>query len=132
MHTKLINFSSVPEHSAPASGAKSQKRSMRGWALAGMIGVLSFGLGGCVSDDYLGVSTYPSYGAYYDDYGYSGIPYAGYGGIYTRSILVGNRRYSGGYGRHHFIGNRGGHRSGFSGSHRGMRGHGGMRGGGHR
>ena len=37
-----------------------------------------------------------------DTTSYRGAPYYGYGGIYTRNIIVRGRRHSGGYGRQHF------------------------------
>jgi hypothetical protein len=82
------------------------RRNTRRLALALIIGACGFGIGGCVTDGYVGVSAYPSYAPYYGYYGYSGVPYYGYGGIYTRNIIVRGQRHSGGYGRQHFSGYR--------------------------
>lgn len=59
-------------------------------------------LSGCVTDGYVGVSSYPSYRPYYSYYGYGGVPYYGYRGIYPRTVVIRGRRHSGGYGRQHF------------------------------
>lgn len=58
-------------------------------------------LSGCATNGYVGVSTFPNYSPYYRYYGYSGVPYYGYRGIYTRNIIVRGRRHSLSYGRHH-------------------------------
>lgn len=124
MNTAQISHFSIHEDSVAVSGATWRKWNGPALALALVIGAICFGVGGCVSDGYVGVSAYPDYSSYYGDYGYGGAPYYGYGGIYNRSLLVGGRRYSGGYGRHHFVANRGGgHRSSFSRSSGGSRGH---------
>jgi hypothetical protein len=68
---------------------------------------ICLGLSGCATDGYVGVSTYPSYRPYYSYYGYTGVPYYGYGGIYTRNIVIRGQRHRGGYGRHHFSRDRG-------------------------
>ena len=57
--------------------------------------LVCLGLGGCATDGYVGVSTFPDYTPYYGYYGYSGIPYYGYGGLYTRRVIIRGRRYSG-------------------------------------
>ena len=71
-------------------------------ALAIGLASICFGLSGCVTDGYVGVSAYPDYRPYYSYYGYGGLPYYGYGGIYRRSIIVRGQRHWGGYGRQHF------------------------------
>lgn len=101
----------MSEQSSAVSGGNLGKRALRSLTLAVAIAALAFGVGGCASDGYVGESTYPNYTAYYGAYGYNGIPYAGYNGIYTRRNLIGHRRHLGGYGRHHFLGDHGGHRS---------------------
>ncbi len=70
--------------------------------LAIVLGSICFALSGCVTDGYLGVSAYPDYRPYYSYYGYGGLPYYGYRGIYRRNIIVRGRRHRGGYGRQHF------------------------------
>lgn len=75
--------------------------SSRAW-LAAFVGAFFFGLGGCVGEGYVGVSTYPSYAPYYSYYGYSGAPYYGYRGIYARNIIVRGRRHPSSFGRHHY------------------------------
>jgi hypothetical protein len=100
MNTSHVGSISPAEHSDPrrASG----RGNVRWLALAVIIGAFGFGIGGCVTDGYVGVSAYPSYAPYYGYYGYGGVPYYGYGGIYTRNIIVRGRRHSGGFGRQHF------------------------------
>ncbi len=63
---------------------------------------ICFGVSGCVTDGYVGVSAYPDYRPYYSYYGYGGLPYYGYGGIYRRNIIIRGRRHRGGFGRQHF------------------------------
>ena len=100
MNTSHADSISPAEHSGP--GLLGGRRNARRLALALVIGAFSFGVGGCLSDGYVGISAYPSYAPYYGYYGYRGAPYYGYGGIYTRNIIVRGRRHSGGYGRQHF------------------------------
>jgi hypothetical protein len=100
MNTSHIGWISAAEHPVPPR--RCGRRPSRWLALAMIIGAFSFGIGGCVTDGYVGVSAYPSYAPYYGYYGYGGVPYYGYGGIYTRSFIVRGRRHSGGFGRQHF------------------------------
>lgn len=83
----------------------------RAAALALLLLALSFGGGGCaggyVSTRGAYVGAYPDYSPYYGYYGYGGAPYYGYGGSYGGRIVVSGRRYSRGYGRHHFVRERG-------------------------
>jgi len=131
MNPSYVASTSLSEN--PALWCAWRRRNGRGLALGLIIGAFCFSLGGCVGDGYLGVSTYPSYEPYYGYYGYSGTPYYGYGGIYTRNIVVRGRRYSGGYGRQHFSRYRSGYnRANFSRSRSGGRDYRGGRGRGRR
>ncbi len=98
----ISQVGSIPLAQHPGSGYAWGSRYVRRLALALVVGAFSFGVGGCVTDGYVGVSAYPSYAPYYGYYGYRGVPYYGYRGIYRRSIVVRGRRHTGSYGRQHF------------------------------
>lgn len=106
MNIQQIDQSSVRADFASTSGSERPRRRGYSWLLALVLGALCFGASGCVSDGYVGVSAYPNYASQYGYYGYGGAPYYGYGGVYSRRVVVGGRRYSGGYGRHHFARDR--------------------------
>ena len=128
MNSLQINLISLRQN--PASNYPRQRPKRLALALALLAGAFCFGVGGCVGDGYVGVSTYPSYAPYYGYYGYSGVPYYGYGGIYTRNIIVRGQRHPGSFGRHHFWRDRrGGDRSRFSRPSGGRRGNPSIRGG---
>ena len=119
MNTEQIDQSSKHEDPVRVSGATQRKPTRRAIAVTLLIGAISFALGGCVTTDgYVGVPAYPDYSSDYGYYGYGGTPYYGYGGSYTQRVVVGGRRYSGGYGRHHFSSQRrGGNRPHTRGRH---------------